>query len=121
MTEREFYDAIGGNYAEARDRLMQDALIRRFVRKFPDDPNFALLGAAVADGRWDEAFAAAHTLKGVALNLAFARLSHAATALTDALRPQNRDALDAAQIAVLFRAVQADYATVCAAIAALDA
>ena len=44
----------------------------------------------------DTAYAAAHTLKGVALNLAISRLSNPLCGLTDALRagfPQNAEEL----------------------------
>ena len=116
MTEKEFYDRIGGDYSDALNRLMRDSLIRKFVLKFRDDPNFAELKAALAGQRWDEAFSAAHTLKGVALNLAFARLSAAMVALTDSLRPQNRDALEPAAVETLFAAAEQEYEAVLAAI-----
>ena len=119
MTEKEFYEQIGGDYEEAKGRLMSDTLIHRFVLKFKADPNFDALRCAVAEQRWDDAFACAHTLKGVALNLAFARLSASMIALTDALREQNRSALTPEGIGALFAAAEQDYAAVCAAIDAL--
>ena len=93
ITEKEFYEKIGGNYDEALGRLMRDSLIRKFVLKFPADQNFAALKAAVEAERWDDAFAYAHTLKGVSMNLAFARLSEAMVTLTDLLRPEHRETL----------------------------
>ena len=119
MTEREFYDSIGGSYEDALARLMRDSLIRKFVLKFPADPSFAALAAAVREQRWDDAFTASHTLKGVALNLAFAKLSGAAVALTDALRPQNRAQLTPAQAERLLAEVEREYIAVLAAAAKL--
>ena len=119
MTEQEFYAAIGGSYKDAIDRLMRDSLIRKFVLRFPADPSFDALAAAVREQRWDDAFSASHTLKGVALNLAFAKLSGAAMTLTDALRPQNRAQLDPAQITQLLDDVEREYRSVLAAAAGL--
>lgn len=121
MTVSEFYAAVGGNYAEATGRLMNDALIRRFLLKFPDDKSFSDLRLALSEGRIDDSFAAAHTLKGVALNLALTRLSGSAAALTDALRPQNRGAYREDDAARLFTAVENDYSEVLSAIKALGA
>lgn len=121
MTVREFYDVIGGDHAEAVGRLMTEGLVTKFVLKFRDDPNFAALKEAVAKEQWEEAFGFAHTLKGVALNLAFARLSRAAVELTDALRPQNRESFDPLTGKALFDRVAEEYAAVCAAIGDLSA
>ena len=88
MTLPELYDTIHGNYAEAKTRLMNDRLIDRFVLKFPADPTMQGLIAAVDAGDTNAAFAAAHTMKGVAANLAFTELSERASALTEQLRPR---------------------------------
>lgn len=112
ISEKEFYDRIGGDYTDALSRLMRDTMIRKFVLKFPGDRNFAALKEAVGEARWDDAFAYAHTLKGVSLNLAFARLSAELVRLTDLLRPQNREALDAEVVRDSFRAAEAEYAAV---------
>lgn len=87
MNLREMYTELGGSYDEALGRLMNDRLIERFVLKFPDDPTMKTLEDAVNAGNTEGAFRAAHTLKGVAANLAFTDLSKAASALTEQLRP----------------------------------
>ena len=109
ISEKEFYEKIGGDYADAQSRLMRDSLIRKFVLKFPGDKNFDAMKEALADERWDDAFAFAHTLKGVSLNLAFARLSAALITLSDMLRPQNRAALDALSVNTCLRLVENEY------------
>ena len=119
ISEKEFYEKIGGDYSDALSRRMRDSLIRKFVLKFPDDKNFAALKEAVGDERWDDAFAYAHTLKGVSLNLAFARLSAELVTLNDLLRPQNREALTAQAVRESFRAVEKEYAAVLQAAALL--
>lgn len=119
MTEKEFYEQIGGNYADALSRLMKDTLIRKFVTKFPSDGSFAELTAALNEGRIDDAFRAAHTLKGVALNLAFAKLGKSAVELTERLRPGNREGVDPAVFTALYEDVKRDYEEVINAIAKL--
>ena len=121
MNIHEFYDAIGGNYNEAAERLMRDSLIQKFVLLFRNDPGFAALQTALEQEDWDAAFSAAHTLKGVSLNLAFARLSGKARELTDFLRPQNRAAFTPAGAQALFSEVQAAYTEILENIAQLEA
>lgn len=65
---------------DALARLMQnEGLFLRLLRAFLQDGNFARLQEALAKGDVSSAFAAAHTLKGVAGNLSlrdlFARVS----------------------------------------------
>ena len=86
MTLKEFYEQIGGNYEDTLHRLPSEALVHRFVLKYPADPSFAQLRDAVAAADWETAFRAAHTLKGVAQNLGFDSLYRASTALTEHLR-----------------------------------
>ena len=119
MSEKEFYEKIGGDYEEALSRLMRDSLIRKFVLKFPDDQNFAALKEALGEGRWDDAFSYAHTLKGVSLNLAFTRLTAELVTLNDLLRAQNREKLDAQTVRESFEAVGKEYAAVLEAISLL--
>lgn len=46
-----------------------EALYVKFLKKFPDDPNFNALCQAVSAGKFDDAFVSAHTLKGLSANL----------------------------------------------------
>lgn len=86
MTLKEFYAQIGGNYEDTLHRLPSEALVHRFVLKYPADPSVSQLREAVAAADWETAFRAAHTLKGVAQNLGFDALYLAASALTEHLR-----------------------------------
>lgn len=86
MTLQEFYARIGGNYEATLRRLPSEALVRKFVLKYPGDPSFNQLKDALAAQDWETAFRAAHTLKGVAQNLGFDRLYTAVFALTEQLR-----------------------------------
>ena len=68
MTLQEFYARIGGNYETTIRRLPSEALVRKFVLKYPGDPSFNQLKDALAAQDWETAFRASHTLKGVAQN-----------------------------------------------------
>ena len=116
MTVKEFYAAIGGNYNDALQRLMNDALVYRFLMKFPADKSFEQLKTALDNQDVEAAFSAAHTLKGVTLNLAFDRLAKASVVLTDALRAENREAYSFEEFGTMFADVEKEYAAVCAAL-----
>ena len=80
-------DALGFDYGETLRRFAgSDVLLRRFLCRFPEDVSFAQLEQALADGRWKDAFLAAHTLKGVAASLGLSRLYEAVSPLAEALR-----------------------------------
>lgn len=86
MDLKEMYDEIGGNYNEAKSRLMNDALIEKFALKYEADGTFEELKQAVSEKDIEKSFRAAHTLKGVAANLSFNELAKAASELTEQLR-----------------------------------
>ena len=86
MNLEEFYTRIGGNYADTIKRLYNEAMVKKFVLKYQNDPTFADLQSAVEQQDWETAFRGAHTLKGVAQNLGFDRLFEVSFALTEALR-----------------------------------
>ena len=106
MTLKECYAAMGGDYEEAMGRLRSERLVQKFVLKFLDDGSYRLLCDSLAAGDREEAFRAAHTIKGVCGNLAFNILLESSEALTEALRdgrppqPGEED---------LIRRVQEDY------------
>lgn len=86
MTLEECYTAIGGNYADAIGRLRSERMIQKFVLKFPKDESFNLLCRSLDAKDYQEAFRAAHTIKGVCQNLSITRLGASAARLTEALR-----------------------------------
>lgn len=111
MTIQECYAALEGDYQEVLGRLYSDALVQKFVGKFLSDQSFQLLESSLAAGNYDEAFRAAHTLKGVSQNLSFTKLYQSSHEITEALRTKDYDL--AAQ---LLPKVEADYTQTAAAI-----
>lgn len=86
MTLDQFYRAVGGTAAEAAPRLGGADHALRFLRLFPQDDSFPRLSEALGRGDSEEAFRAAHTLKGVAANLGLERLRALASDMTECLR-----------------------------------
>lgn len=116
MTIQESYAALGGNYEEVLARLRTEERILKFVGLFLKDDSFANLSKALEQNNLQEAFRAAHTLKGVCSNLGFTRLHLSSHALTELLRPLS----PAPEIPALFAEVKKDYETTVAAINALQ-
>lgn len=104
MTLKECYDAFGGNYDDAVERLMSEDLIRKYLGLFLEDDSFDLLTKGLDEGDDQKAFMAVHTLKGLALNLGMTTLARSASDLTEALRGGRKPEADH-----LYAPCKADY------------
>ena len=80
------YEQVGGSAGEVLKRIPSEKMLRKFVGKYLADPTFGNLESAVAAQDWKGAFLAAHTLKGVCLNLGFTELYKVSAELTEVLR-----------------------------------
>lgn len=116
MNIKECYDAFGGSYEEAKARLQSDSLIERFAIKFLADPSYDALCEALEKQDYESAFRAAHTLKGVSMNLSFHRLCASSRVLTDTLRNREKGELDTGLCAEQFMQVAGDYEAVVEAV-----
>ena len=65
MTVKECYQQMGADYEGVLGRLRSEALIKKFAKKFLDDGSFQSLKDNLIQGNGEEAFRAAHTLKGL--------------------------------------------------------
>ena len=82
-----FYDAIGSELKPVIERLGGNAEItKRFIKKFAADGSFGDLEKALDGNNTQEAFRAAHTLKGIGYTLGFQGLGDCAAKLCDKLR-----------------------------------
>ena len=88
MTLQECYDMLGGNLDQVKKRLPSIHLIQKFIAQFLDDRSFSALCEAMRAGKREEAFRAAHTLKGICATLSFDRLFSEVEPLTELLRPK---------------------------------
>ena len=86
MTLQECYAALGGDYDEALGYLRSEKLVNKYVLRFLEDKSYDLLCASMEEKNYEEAFRAAHTIKGVCSNLAFTMLGRSSSELSDALR-----------------------------------
>lgn len=86
MNLMECYEKIGGNYEDLMCRLRTEERIINFLSKFLKDPNFSLLEDSLGNHDYEAAFRAAHSLKGICLNLSLTALQQAASSLTENLR-----------------------------------
>ena len=108
MTIQECYQQLGGDFATVETRLPSVSLITRFITKFLNDSSFSELCQALQNGQREEAFQAAHTLKGICANLSFDRLGASARQLTELLRPESNGVPEGAVL--VLDEVKHDYA-----------
>lgn len=114
MTIEAFYTLVGGSFEATKARFLSGERVLRFVKRFPADPSFSLLKTALEEGNTEEAFRAAHTLKGVAQNLGFDLLYESASAVTEVLRGGSL------QVDGLLAELEKRYSTAVNAIAEID-
>lgn len=107
MTIQECYQKLGGEFAQVEKHLPSVSLVRKFIIKFLDDDSYSNLCLAMQNGQREEAFRAAHTLKGVSANLGFSRLLASAGELTELLRAETESIPGRA--AALLEEVKQDY------------
>ena len=86
MTLQECYAAMGGSYEDAIGRLRGERLVQKFVLKFLNDESYDLLCRSMEEKNFEEAFRAAHTIKGVCQNLSLSKLQDSSSRLCESLR-----------------------------------
>ncbi len=86
MTVHEFYKTIGGDYDGVVGRFLGEERVLKFLKLFLKDPSISNLKKNIAEENYQEAFRAAHTLKGVAANLGMDAMQQLASEITEALR-----------------------------------
>lgn len=111
MTVKEFYDQTGGGYEEMFTKFGSDVMITKFLTIFKRDKSYETLVEKLDGGDTEGSFQAAHTLKGVILNLNLLGLKDPVCNLVEALRAGN---LNAARS--LFPAVKEAYGVTCDAL-----
>ena len=113
MTVEKCYEVMKGDYKDALSRLITDERIKKFLVKLLSDNSFSELCSAMEKKNLEEAFRAAHTLKGVSKNLSLSALAYSSSNLTEALRGRNQYGEDLEE---LLKKVKKDYALTIACI-----
>lgn len=116
MDLKGFYTAIHGDYEGVVSRLRSEKMVQKFVLKFLNDSSYQMLVRSLEERNYEEAFRAAHTIKGVCQNLGFTVLGESSSRLTDALRGGWSDEAEA-----LVKQVEQDYHQTTEAVKALEA
>ncbi len=116
MSLQTCYEALGGSYDAVRQRLPSDRMVQKFVLKFLNEGSYDDLVRAIEAKDAETAFRAAHTIKGVCLNLSFDKLHDSSDALCEALRHGWTD-----EAPKLLEPVREDYERTIAAIRAFAA
>lgn len=104
MTVQECYESIGADFEGVMGRMGSEEMVKRFALKFLDDHSYSNLEKAIQEQNAEEAFRAAHTIKGLCLNLGFDRLYKVSAELTEKLRRRELDGYEA-----LYGKVQMEY------------
>ncbi len=86
MGYSQMFEELGGDYQKLLGRLKNDAMIETFLKIFMKDQEFCKLEMAMQEQRDQDAFSAAHALKGVSANMEFGNLYRASSDLTELLR-----------------------------------
>ena len=88
--------AIGTDVTTALHRMGNDESIFQFcLETFQTDQTIRQLNDAVNRGAWKDAFRAAHALKGMTGNMGFMPLMQCVSVLTELLRAEEVDGIDA--------------------------
>lgn len=104
MTVKECYESMEADFEGVIGRMGSEEMVKRFALKFLDDPRYSNLEKAIQEQNAEEAFRAAHTLKGLWLNLGFDRLYKVSEELTEKLHGRELDGYEA-----LYGNVQKEY------------
>jgi len=116
MSVEECYELCEGNYKVIKNRLLDDKRIKKFLGMFTRDDSFEKLTQALQTQDYKEGFKAAHTIKGVAQNLAFTAYASIISELTEKLRSGE----ETEDIMPLYEQAKEKYETITAAIQQLQ-
>lgn len=117
MNVEQCYEVMHGDYAEVIGRLRSNERVAKFLKRVPGDGSYDLLCSAINSGNAVEAFRAAHTMKGICLNLSLTALFKSSSAVTEALRDKSEIGED---VPPLYEVLKKDYEMTVEAIKNLD-
>ena len=106
VTVEQCYAQLHGDYADIIRRMRTDERVVKFLAMLLRDDSFNQLETALNNEDYETAFRAAHTLKGVLLNLSLTAQAEVISELTEVLRRQQPDE----KIGPLFERASAAYA-----------
>ena len=94
MNVKQFYIDINGSYEDALAIMMNDVLIAKMLKMFMANNSYQQIVSLYEQKDYRSLFAAAHSFKGVAGNLALTPLYELASIITEATRNSDDVNLD---------------------------
>ncbi len=95
MDVRDLYTTIGVDFDDVLALLRKEDRVKTYLVQTMEEPAFAELDRAMASREYDSAFRAAHTIKGMGMNLMLEPMTAAAVDLVECLRngvaPEDED------------------------------
>lgn len=89
-SEKDLLEGYGFDVDGAMKRFLNnEVLYKKCLKKFLDDPSYDNLKSAFEDGNCNEAFKAAHTMKGFVSNLGINKLYEFLIPMVEKLRNQD--------------------------------
>lgn len=88
-----------------------DAIYIKFLKKFPDDPNYGKLGESMEKEDFEEAYKCAHALKGVVGNLGLTPIFEKVSNLVEELRGKKSEEVNADSANAEWQEVKTAYET----------
>lgn len=111
--EENFKSILEENGADVKSTLRRfmgnEGMYMKFLKRFPEDPNYQNLGVNLEAGNYEEAFRCAHTLKGVAANLGLVPVQTAVSGLVEELRSKSNEEVDAAKANAMWQDLKKVY------------
>lgn len=86
MDVRALYQSIGVDFDDVLALLRKEERIKAYLVQTMEDPAFVALDDAMAQRDYEAAFRAAHTIKGMGMNLMLKPMTEAAIELVECLR-----------------------------------
>ena len=94
MNVKQFYSEVHGNYGSALSIMMNDIFIAKMLSKFMENNIYDQIISSYEKKDYRALFAASHSYKGVAGNLALTPLFNLASTITEATRHSDDVNLD---------------------------
>ena len=109
MNLKKFYESMDVDYSRVLNRLRREQLIEKYLHLFVKDENFEVLNKSVESEDYESAFRAAHSIKGVALNLDLKPVAETASVLVEYFRGQPQAEYDRTRIKELCQVLNDEF------------
>ncbi len=95
MNIKEFYNKTGADCTDVLLRLVNEKMVRKYLKKYPEDQSFARLTKLLNEHNYEDALYASGTFKGLCSTLGFANISEKAEQMYSLLASQKYDGTEA--------------------------